>query len=331
MKNRNAFIIITLVLSVFTSCKNEKVKDKVVLDKISIGILAWPGCGIAYVAEELGYFKEEYLEVNIQYIESFDSRRSALIDDRIDIDYTTIDQLLIYQENGIDVEAFWAGDFSTGGDGIVAKKEINSIADLKGKKIAVAEASPSDFFLKYLLNKAGIKDSEVNIVPAADPQIAGNTIMAKKADAAVTFEPFLSQAAEDEALKILVSTKEYPFLIPGLMVAKNSNITGKKDVFVRLTNAWNKGVEYCDANPAECAKLMAKHIELSEEDIIAIMTTIDLVDKKENKAYFDKALENNIYELGNSISSFWKENNYIKKEFKAEDFINGEIETLISK
>ena len=42
-------------------------------------------------------------------------------------------------------------DDSAGGDGIVARKEIRSVRDLRGKRVAVQAGSVSQFFLNVLL------------------------------------------------------------------------------------------------------------------------------------------------------------------------------------
>jgi len=83
-------------------------------------------------------------------------------------------------------------DDSNGGDGIVALKDIKSIADLKGRKVAVNEGSVSEFYLNVLLGKAGLKESDLKTVnmTAAD---AGSAFVAKRVDAAVTWEPWLTR------------------------------------------------------------------------------------------------------------------------------------------
>ena len=69
-------------------------------------------------------------------------------------------------------------DFN-GGDGIVAKKDIKSIADLKGKNVAFSEGSVSEFYLNVLLAKAGIKESDLKTVNMAAPE-AGAAFVAEQ-------------------------------------------------------------------------------------------------------------------------------------------------------
>jgi NitT/TauT family transport system substrate-binding protein len=57
-------------------------------------------------------------------------------------------------------------DESLGGDGIIARKDIRSIADLRGKSVACPERTMSQFYLNVLLKGAGL--SEADIKPLGD-------------------------------------------------------------------------------------------------------------------------------------------------------------------
>ena len=58
----------------------------------------------------------------------------------------------------------WRIDESLGGDGIVASKDIQSIADLKGKVVAFPERTVSQFYLNVLLKKAGLSEADIEPV-----------------------------------------------------------------------------------------------------------------------------------------------------------------------
>src|SRR6185369_377817 len=54
-------------------------------------------------------------------------------------------------------------DWSNGGDGIVVRDAIKTVADLRGKSIALAENSPSHYFLLNMLVAGGVQPSEVKL------------------------------------------------------------------------------------------------------------------------------------------------------------------------
>src|SRR5690606_4466931 len=100
-------------------------------------------------------------------------------------------------------------DWSRGGDVIIAKRGINSINDLKGKRVAVTEPSPSQTLLVTALEAAGLSYSDIQVVAAQDPVVASQTFQAPNVDAAVVWSPFHLEATREVAgSKVLLSTQE---------------------------------------------------------------------------------------------------------------------------
>lgn len=318
---RNAFIILAVAflvgLSLFSCTKEGKETN----NKIVVGIHSWPGNGPLYVGHEKGYFNELGIEIEFNRIESFDNRRAALISGAIDIDCTTLDQLLILWESGFHSQVFGISDFSTGGDGVVAKNEIKTIEELRGKTVAYAEASPSDFFLRYLLNEKGINFSELELQPVADAQAAGTAILAEQVDAAVTFEPWLSESANNPNIHIIATTKEYPDLIPGIYIARSEDLKKREKLFRDFMKAWYKSVDYFENNPDEAKEIIARRMEISLDDLNSILSAITILDKSKIENEFDKNKNPNIYVLVDAISLFWKESGFTTKRYKPEDLI----------
>ena len=52
-------------------------------------------------------------------------------------------------------------DLSNGGDGIVVRENIKTVADLRGKTVVLAQNSPSHYFVLNALINAGVQPSEV--------------------------------------------------------------------------------------------------------------------------------------------------------------------------
>ena len=151
-----------------------------------------------YLAKEKGFFQKQGVDVEIVVIESPADRRAAFAADKIQGLATTVDThvMTAAAENPIPVKQVLALDDSHGGDGIVAKKEIKTIKDLKGKTVAAQlGAGASYFWLNYVLAQNGMKLADLKAVDmkAGD---AGSAFVAGKVDAAVTWEPWLSRAKD---------------------------------------------------------------------------------------------------------------------------------------
>lgn len=328
MKIRNILIGLSLTVLVFSGCSSDSQKtgkeqiDKQ-LSKLIVGVHSWPGGGMIYVGDKMGFFKDAGIDLKIKKIENFDTKRASLISGDIDVDIAnTMDQLVIYTENDFPAQVIAVSDESVGGDGLVAKSSITDLSQLKGKTVAYAEASPSDFFLRYILSKKGVDISSVKLKPVADPQIAGNAVIAGQVDAAVTYEPWLSQAEDTEGLSMLASTKDYPTLIPGLIIANGEKIALEKAMYVSFLSAWFKSVEYYNSNREESYKMIAEGMGMDLVDVKDILSVVDIQDLESNKAHFDKEKEDNLYDLVKGISIFWIENGFVTKPTDSEKTIN---------
>ena len=59
-------------------------------------------------------------------------------------------------------------DFSNGGDGIVVRESIKTAADLRGKKMVLAQNSPSHYFALNMLVSGGVQPPEVKMIFTED-------------------------------------------------------------------------------------------------------------------------------------------------------------------
>ena len=59
-------------------------------------------------------------------------------------------------------------DWSNGGDGIVVRENIKTVADLRGKKLVLAQNSPSHYFALNMLVSGGVQPPEVDMIFTED-------------------------------------------------------------------------------------------------------------------------------------------------------------------
>src|SRR5699024_10993698 len=113
---------------------------------VKLGISSWIGYGPIFVAEEKGFFKQEGVDVELRRIEKVADRRSALAAGAIKGFPTTVDTQVSTAAAGVPVIQVVALDDSYGADGIVARKDINSIEDLKGQDVGLETGGGASFF-----------------------------------------------------------------------------------------------------------------------------------------------------------------------------------------
>ena len=233
-----------------------------------------------YIALEKGFYEEEGIEVEHILMEDVKTRMPAIAAGQVDAGAPTVDTVLNFYSDRRPFRYLFAIDDSKGGDGIVSNKDIQSIADLKGKRVAFTVGSVSQFYLSVLLKEAGLTLDDVETInmTAGD---AGAAFVAGRVDAAVTWEPWLTRGNQAEHGHKLVDSSTSPGLIVDVMLATEEKIAERGDELKALYRAWSKAVEWQKENEAEADAIMARGVGgwLEEADVFK--------ETRSGVAYFD--------------------------------------------
>ncbi|MFJ3483126.1 ABC transporter substrate-binding protein [Pseudomonas sp. NPDC090202] len=226
---------------------------------LSIGHTTWVGYGTLYLARDLGYFKEQGLDVKLSTMEEASMYMAAQASGQLSGSASTIDEILKYRSKDFCFKAVVALDESHGGDGLLVGKDVGNIKDLVGKSIAVNEGSVSQFWLSYLLKQNGMKMSDLDVqnMTADD---AATAFIAGRVPAAVTWEPHLSLVRQKGQGKVLVDSSTTPGVIVDV-VALTCDVIDKQPNDVKaLVKGLYKAVQYTHDHPEEAYKIMAKGV-----------------------------------------------------------------------
>jgi NitT/TauT family transport system substrate-binding protein len=257
-------------------------------ETVRIAHSTWVGYGPLYVARDKGFFKNHGIDVELIVMEDPKDRFPAMLADKIDMIASTVDTGILYLKKPDQFKYVVAIDDSDGGDGIVALKDVTSIGDLKGKSVAVSEGSVSEFYLNVLLGKAGLKESDLKTVNMAAPE-AGAAFVAKKVDAAVTWEPWLSRGKQTDFGHLLVDSSTTPGLITDVVTATTDYVDKHPKETKAVVDAWNEAVAYVRAHPDESNEIMAKGVGgwLKDPKVFGeTLSGIKFYGAEDNKTFF---------------------------------------------
>ncbi|MBX6322554.1 MAG: ABC transporter substrate-binding protein [Rhodospirillaceae bacterium] len=294
-------------------------------DTVRIAHSTWVGYGPFYIARDKGFFKENGVDVELIVMEDPKERFPTLMADKIDLLASTVDTALLYLKKPDDFQYVIAVDDSNGGDGIVANKDIKSIADLKGKKVAVNEGSVSEFYLNVLLAEAGLKESDLQIVnmTAGD---AGGAFVSKRVDAAVTWEPWLTKGKTSEHGHLLVDSSTTPGLITDVLIGKTSWLAAHPKEVQAIVKSWNEAVAYYHAHPDEAIAIMAKGVGgwlKDPKEFEATLSGIKIYGEAENKSFFGTAAKPGpLHHTVEQAIRVWSEQGKVQVKVTPEDLIN---------
>jgi len=248
---------------------------------VRINIVTWPGYGPIYLGKAKGFFKEEGMEVDCRIQENTQARHAALVAGEIDLIGITLESVVLANAEGIPMQVVGVTDISNGGDGIIAKLEINSTSDLKGKRVAFPEGQPSHLFLLYHLDKAGLTSSDITPVYTDDAGKAGELFAAGQVDAAVTWEPWLSTAVQGGRGHLLVSSKGVRGILIGIFAANRNRLPQSTDKLQRFVRAWYRSLDYALSHREESIPIMAKGFQLPPKEFEAILGGLRFIPRDE--------------------------------------------------
>jgi NitT/TauT family transport system substrate-binding protein len=226
-------------------------------ERVQIAVPTWVGFGPLYVARDKGFFTKHGIEVVLTPSEDAKQHYPLLLAGKYDMVAGAAGTSVLYIKNSDDLQYVTVLDDSNGGDGVVARNEINSLSDLKGKTIGVNVASISEFYLNVLLRESGLSEKDVTIVEMS-PTEAGRAFMAQRVEAAVTWEPFLSEAKRTEFGHLLTDSSTVPGLLSDVLVVRKPFLRDHPAAVRGMVDAWNEAVAFVASNPAEATEIMAR-------------------------------------------------------------------------
>ena len=193
MKSTLKVLVILMAMLMATTACAEGLTD------VSMAFCTWTGYAPMFIARSNGYFEEAGLNMDIQVIEDESTYAALITTGNIDFLATAQDPNIKMFANGATSRYVLAMDASCGADGLVATADIQTLDDLAGKSLALDKSASSYyFFLTALENGSSLSEADINVVDMGDTTEAGLAFMSGSVDAAIMWEPELSEALEIE-------------------------------------------------------------------------------------------------------------------------------------
>lgn len=278
---------------------------------MKIAFCTWAGYAPVFIGIEKGYFKEAGYDVEAVIMEDESTYGAAFVSDSIQALGQVMDRDIIQYDAGAPEQYVCTMDTSTGGDSLVASGDIQTVDDLAGKTIALDKSATAYFFFLQVLADSNITEDELTIVEMSN-DAAGEAFIAGQVDAAVTWEPALSNCSQREGGHILVSSADYPKAIIDVLTISSSFLAKYPDAADALNEGWNKSVAYLNENFEEGCEIMAKGLDLTKEDVMDECSGITFYDEAMNREFNDLSKKDNIKDIAQMAADFWVEKGYMK-------------------
>jgi NitT/TauT family transport system substrate-binding protein len=249
---------------------------------IRMGIEPWIGYGPWYIAQQEGYFKQLGLNVKIINFNTDTDREAAFASGNTDVTNMPTHTALRFEQQSIPARMVLLEDESLTADAVIAQPPVNSIKDLKGKKVAYEQGTTSDILIHYGLAANGMKPSDIQTVPIA-ASAAGSAAAAGRVSAAVTYEPYISAIlAQHKGFRRIYVAGVDPGLVSDVLVASNNMLNNKPGQVLALMKAWGMAIDFYNTHPAQAQAIIAKADGATLASLTTSFTGVKLYSIPEN-------------------------------------------------
>jgi NitT/TauT family transport system substrate-binding protein len=289
-----------LVLSMLPSARAE----------VKVGVSDWTGWVAWYVAKEQGYFKKYGADVNLVWFANYSDSIAALSTGRLDANSQTWSDTLGPLAKGLPLKVVLVNDNSAGNDAVLVGPKVKSLADLRGHKVALEQYSISHFVLYTALSRNGLTPKDVNVVNLAAGDAAA-AFMSGRVDAAVVWNPWISQIERSGTGRAIFTSKDMPGLIPDLLVAQAQAVQTKRKDLIAMIRAWFDTEAFIRAEPERAVAIMSKVVSLSPEQYRVFLPGTHFFDAAANQEAFDPKNPKGLVSVAPTIAAFLSSNKLI--------------------
>src|SRR5262245_46869022 len=233
-------------------------------------------------------------KVELVLIDDPIAMRDAYAAGNLHIGWATLDMVPLFLEGrrkawGVLPRGHQQIDWSNGGDRIVVRDTIKTMADLRGKTIVLAQNSPSHYFVLNALINAGVQPAEVDFKFTQDAfQAAAAFNGDKRIAGAVSWAPDIYNLEKVKGNHLLVTTSTANKLIADIWFSRADFAKDNPDIMEGITRGIFDAMVELKGQDAKqkVAKLMATGYSIPESDALGMLGDAHSTNYAENREFF---------------------------------------------
>lgn len=214
----------------------------------------------SYLAQWLGYYRAEGIEVSISQIAGASKVLEAVVGGSADVGGGVYEQTIQMAAEGREIVSFVS--LLRSPNFALVSTRVKTVAELHGKSVGVSSlGSPSQFYLNYVLISAGLRPTDVSTSSVGMSATAIAAVEHGQVDAAMLFgsaitalqsrhpeTAILADARTPEGLKNIFGVENYP---ASCLLARGEWLRAHPDVAGRMARAVLKSLAWIRDHSAE--------------------------------------------------------------------------------
>ncbi len=223
-----------------------------------------------YIADKLGYYADQGLQVKLQLIPSNTEIIEAIQRGDLQVGVAPITTAIAAIAGGAPIKI--VAMTGRGSDGLLVRADsgISDLRDLRGKRIATIRGSILDVPLRQALDQAGLDpDRDVELVYFNQLGDMIQALKTRQVDASSNTEPFMTEAEQQGWGKILsYYTASWPDHPCCVVFVRQDLLDRHPEVVQKLLRAHIRAVEYANAHPRETAEIIVEYLQAFDVDLV---------------------------------------------------------------
>ncbi len=243
--------------------------------------LAWA------IAEKKGWFAAAGVSVELSYYDYVPSLEAYAAGKADGVTMTNRD-LLLTTATGVRSTAVLINATSFGNDVIIARKGVNSLPELRGKRFGVELGFSSHSLVLQALASEKMSTDDVEFVNLPTP-LAPKSLKRRDVDAIATREPFASSALKEvPGAHALFSTRKAPGLFYQLLCVNPESLRDEREAWLSITLVWQRIVNFINDSGThdEAMAIMADQAGVPEEAMSRLVAGTRFSSLEENRRHF---------------------------------------------
>ena len=243
---------------------NARAADKIVVDYGGVSGFQ----GATWVAKDLRIFDKQGLDVDVIMITGGARSVATLLSGSTQFGTGSATAPLLATARGSDIKII-AASYNKFPYAFIAKPDIRSPKDLRGKKISILNYGGSnDLALQLALKEWGIRQQEVIVIIGGDAPTRLAGLMAGSFDATILSPPQLTKAVQ-AGYRVLADMGDMSAnFTQSSLYLKGSSLRENRDRAKRFLRAYAEAAHVIKTDRERTSKVFAKRMRIEEPDIL---------------------------------------------------------------
>ncbi len=246
---------------------------------VRIGTFPGPTSEFIFLAQHRGWLPSSDFRL-VEFINDGEVMR-AFRNGSIEVAFVSLDEVLALAQNSMDLIILFVTAESRGGDAIVAHADVTSLADLRGRRVAVQVNSVSAYLLRRALMTASLAPGDLQVVNLP-PDRHRAAFVRRDVDAVVTAEPVRTQVLELGGVE-LFSSAALPLELMSVTIIGGTYLEQHGARVSALCSAWRRAGEEVATSP-DARAWIAERMKITPDSLAGMLNVVRPVRPSESAA-----------------------------------------------